>query len=737
MTRKNMPEESHELVPQIQGPAEPFIHEKQLTIRDLYHILLKRKWIPIVCLVAIVAIAAIASMKATPMYKATAQIEIEKESMNLLSFKDVVTVDTAEDYYNTQYKILKSRSLAESVAGKLRANGSPNDRNLTRDAVLRMTKVEPVKNSRLVDIVAESPFPEQAARVANTLAQSYIEQDLNKKVESISAGSEKLSEELNKAKTRLYESEKKFTQYKERNNIVSLNEKQNLVLEELSNLNTAAAAARTELLRKEARYNQLKVLSLEQLRHEEEVVNSVQIQSLRKLELEAIKNVDTLAKRYGEKHPKMITAKSELAKIQEAIDEQILKVADEVKNSYAMRKTQEDQLVKAVEKKKKDVMEFTKRVNLYESLSRDVEANNKIYDEILSRTHETDISQRTEESHVRIVDNADVPKTPFKPRTKRNLLLAVIGGLIVGCGGALFIEHLNDKVESPEDVEGFLAKPFLGAVPVMSDHTYDSVEERGRIAYLSPESTTSEAYKTLLAGIHYSPSANGIKTIVVTSAGPGEGKTTTLANLGISAAQNGRKVLLVDTDIRKPQIHRIFGLSKDVGITDYLVGEAGLEHVVQETEIPNLSVIARGASSPNPSGLISSDRMKEFTKLIRDKYDLVFFDSPPCTLTADSLILGNLADAVVGVAQSGRFSRKMVGRAMDLLDGVNANVLGIVLNEVKERDHRYYYYYYGYSYYYHYGYGKDGEQKHHRGKSHRHKSKRARKHEHSSSAPVS
>jgi len=272
---------------------------------------------------------------------------------------------------------------------------------------------------------------------------------------------------------------------------------------------------------------------------------------------------------------------------------------------------------------------------------------------------------------------------------------------------------------------------------VMSDRTYDGVEERGRIAYLSPESTTSEAYKTLLAGIHYSPSANGIKTIVVTSAGPGEGKTTTLANLGISAAQNGRKVLLVDTDIRKPQIHRIFGLSKDVGITDYLVGEAGLEHVVQETEIPNLSVIARGASSPNPSGLISSDRMKEFTKLIRDKYDLVFFDSPPCTLTADSLILGNLADAVVGVAQSGRFSRKMVGRAMDLLDGVNANVLGIVLNEVKERDHRYYYYYYGYSYYYHYGYGKDGEQKHHRGKSHRHKSKRAREHKHSASTPVS
>lgn len=736
MERRKDLKARYEQAPQAEAAVEPFAYEKHLTVTDLYHILLKRKWLPIACLVCFTAIAAVASMKATPMYKATAQIEIEKESLNLLSFKDVVTVDTDQDYYNTQYKILKSRSLAETVAGKLRANGSPQDAELTRDDILEITKVEPVANSRLVDVVAESPFPEQAARLANALAQAYIEQDLSKKVESIRAGSEKLSEELNKTKTRLDESEKHFIEYKERNNIVSLSEKQNLVLEELSNLNTAAAAARTERLRKEARYNQLKALPPDQLKQEEEVVKSVLIRGQRENELTALQNIDTLAKRYGDRHPKMIAARSELAKIKEAINEQILKVVDEVKNSYQMAKTQEDQLVKAVEKKKKDVMEFTNRVNLYESLSRDVEANKKIYDEILSRTHETDISQRTEESRVRIVDKADVPESPFKPRVKRNIALAILAGLIVGCGGALFIEHINDKVESPEDVEGFLAKPFLGAVPVMSSE-YEEVDQRARISYLAPESTTSEAYKTLLAGIHYSPSANGIKTILVTSAGPGEGKTTTLANLGISAAQNGRKVLLVDSDIRKPQIHGIFGLRKDVGLTDYLVGEAGLENVVQETEIPNLSVIARGASSPNPSGLISSDRMKEFAKLIRDKYDLVLFDSPPCTLTADSLILGNLADAVVGVAQSGRFSRKMVGRAMDLLDGVNANVLGIVLNEVKERDHRYYYYYYGYSYYYHYGYGKDGERKHRRGKSHGHKSNRRRKHKHSSSATVS
>ncbi len=733
MTRRNGPEMNYEQAPQPEGMVEPVVYEKRLAIRDLFHILLKRKWIPIGCLVLFVAIAAVASMKATPMYKATAQIEIEKEDVKLLSFQEVVQVDTTNvDYYNTQYKILKSRSLAETVAEKLKAPKNPQDANLTRDSVLRMTKVEPVRNSRLVDVIAESAIPAQAARVANALAEAYIGQDLNKKLESIRAGSEKLREELTKAKTRLDESEGRFTEYKERNNIVSLNEKQNLVLEELSRLNEAAATARTERVKKEARYNQLKSLPLEQLRHEEEVISNPSIQSLRQSELASVQTVETLAKRYGNKHPNMISARAELVRLREAIDQQIPKIVEEAKNLCEKAKSQEEQLVQAVEKKKQEVIDFTRRVNQYESLSREVETNKKLFDEILNRTRETDISQRTEKSNIRIVDRADVPKSPFKPRTKLNLILAIVAGLIVGCGGAFFVEHLNDKVEDPADIEGFLAKPFLGAVPLISGRDgYGELEEKAKIADLRPESTTSEAYKTLLAGIHYSPAANGIKTILVTSAGPAEGKTTTLANLGISAARNGQRVLLVDSDLRRPTLHRIFGLRKDVGLTDYLIGEAGLDRVLQDTGIPNLSVIARGTSTPNPSGLISSDRMKDFTNLVKDKFDLVLFDSPPCTVVSDPLIIGTLVDAVVTVSQSGKFSRRMIGRGLDLLDGVKANVLGIVLNEVKERDHRYYYYY-GYSYYY----GKDGERKSRKGKSHRDRSNRARSREHSTSDSV-
>jgi succinoglycan biosynthesis transport protein ExoP len=716
MMRRNTPEANYEQMPQAEAMVEPYVYEKRLTIRDLFHILMRRKWILVGCLLAFVAIAAIASMKATPMYKATAQIEIEKEDTKLLSFQEVVQVDTSNvDYYNTQYKILKSRSLAETVAEKLKAARNPQDANLTRDSVLELTKVEPVRNSRLVDITAESPIPAQAARVANTLAEAYIEQDLNKKLESIRAGSEKLAEELTKAKTRLDESEVRFTEYKERNSIVSLNEKQNLVLEELSRLNEAAATGRTERLKKEARYNQLKALPLEQLRHEEEVINNPLIQSLRQSELASVETIETLAKRYGNKHPNMISARAELVRLREAIDQQIPKIVEEAKNFCEKAKSQEEQLVQAVEKKKQEVIDFTRRVNQYESLSREVETNKKLFDEILNRTRETDISQRTEKSNIRIVDKADVPKSPFKPRTKLNLILAVVAGLIVGCGGAFFVEHLNDKLENPEDIEGFLAKPFLGAVPMISGKS-DGVGEKAKVVQLSPESTTSEAYKTLLAGIHYSPGANGLKTIMVTSAGPSEGKTTTVTNLGIAAAQNGKKVLLVDSDLRRPTIHQVFGLRKDIGLTDYLIGEAGLGHILQETDVPNLSVIARGTSSPNPSGLISSDRMKEFAKLVRDKFDLILFDSPPCTVVADPLVLANLMDGVINVTQSGRFSRKMVGRGIDLLDGATANVLGVVLNEVKERDHRYYYYY---GYYYRYYYGEDGERKGRKGRSRR------------------
>ncbi|MDP2895525.1 MAG: polysaccharide biosynthesis tyrosine autokinase [bacterium] len=713
--KRNPVEGSYEQMPQMEAAVEPYAYERRRTIRDLFHILLRRKWIPVGCVVMFVAFAAISSMRAIPQYMTTSQIEIGTGNLNVLPFREVVESQRGwyiDQHLNTQYKILKSRSLAEKVAAKVKKAGHPQDRDLTAGSILGMTKVEPVRDSRIASIVAQSPLPGQTARVANALAECYIEQDLSKKTDAIRMVTEELRGELEKAKKEVDAAEEKFTLYKERNNIVSLNEKQNLVLEELSKLNEAAAGARTERLRKEVVYNQFKALSPEQLKDQAEVINNPLVQHLKQKELEAVRSVEALERRYGYKHPTLVSGKSELVKIREAVEAQMIRTAQELanahENAYQKAKTEEESLVEAVGKKKQEVLEFTRRVNQYEGLLREVDTTKKLYDEILNRSRETDISERTEKSDVRIVDRAEVPGAPFKPRTERNIMLALIAGLIIGCGGAFFVEHLNDKVESPDDIEGYIGKPFLGAVPIITDNSLDGIDEKARFVHLSPESTVSEAYRTLLAGIHYSPAVNGMKTILVTSAGPSEGKTTTLTNMGIAAAQNGKRVLLVDSDLRRPTLHKIFGLRKEIGLTDYLVGEAGLEHIIQETDIPNLSVIARGASSPNPSGLISSERMKEFAKRIRDSYDLVLFDSPPCTVVSDPLILGNAMDAVINVAQCGRYSRKMIGRGIELLEGVNANVIGVVLNEVKERDHRYYYYY-GYRYYY----ADDGEKKHH------------------------
>jgi len=755
MTRKNAPEGGYQQVPQTEAAGEPYSYEKQLALKDLLHTLLKRKWIPIACLLTFPAIALIHSLKATPMYKATAKIEIEKESLNLLpSMQDVVSVDNRYiDYYNTQYKILRSNTLADSVVKELRKPGSqllpregkladPQDAGLKRDAVLGMTTVQPVRDSRLVDIVARSPFPAQAARVANTLAEVYIERDLSKKVKAIRAAADKLEEELTNAKENLRKAEEAFAEYKEKSEIVSLNEKQTLVLQELSTLTVDVAAATSLRGRLETRYNDLKALSLDQLRYEEEVVSDKQIQYLETQEFEFLQKVKSLSQTYGDRHPKMIEAKDELANVKKEIDKEIQKVVDEVKNSFLKAKSEENRLNTDLNQKKRQVLEFNRKVTQYGILEREVETNKKIYEVIFSRSHETDISGRTEKSNVEIVDRADVPDRPFRPRTKLNTVLAIVAGLFVGCGGAFFVEYLNDTLEDPKDIELFLGKPFLGAVPVISGKA-TNVQERGQIAHLSPESGISEDYKKVLAGIQYSPRSNSLKTVLVTSAGPSEGKTTTLTNLGISAARNGKKVLLVDCDLRKPAIHTILGLKKDPGLTDYLIGKASLDEIVQETDIENLSAVARGVSSPNPSGLVSSDPMKELVKLVRDKFDMVLLDSPPCTVVADPLILANLVDAVINVTKSGKFSRKTVARGLDLLDDVNANVLGVVLNEMNERDRSYYYHgYYGYSYRYRYRYysyytkeGRGGDGKGE--KSRQGRSKPGRKRGHSSSDTVS
>ncbi len=819
MPRRSTSERDYERIPAAEQGADPFPYEKHLTLKDLLYTVRRRVWIPIACLVVFVAGALFLSLRTTPMYKATAQVEIERESYNVLpSVQDVVSVDTRYyDYVNTQQEILRSSLLAKAVAEELAAPGThlpsrkgqrpnPLDANLTADGVRAMTnKIEVVRDTRLIDISAQSQNPKQAARIANRLAEMYIEQAYNKKVEAIRKAAGDLRTELDKAQEEVDAAELTLASYKTKNDIVSLEKGQNLVEEQLSQLTMQAAAARGELKSKEARYTRLKellvkelvqekeiaddpriqelrtreaqlagkvrqgtetkgetdpevvqsknelasvqealddrilaildetrdaylraktkeikeqkeadyrrlrALALRELRHEEEVTGSKLIESLKTAKFDAERKVEQLAERYGERHPKMVEARNELAGARNTIDEEILKIVGEVRNSYLSARQKESDLIEAVRRVKEDAHTFASLKREYEKLQRSVEGKKKIYDDILQRGQETGISERTEQSSVRIVDRAIAPKRPFKPRTKRNLMLAVLMALVVGTAGTFVVEHLNEKVEGPEDIEVFLARPFLGAVPIIPDR-FEGVDKKGTIAHLSPESTTAEAYKTVLAGIQYSPASNSLKTILVTSAGPAEGKTTTLTNLGISAAQNGRRVLLVDCDLRKPAIHRIFGLDKERGLTDYLSNHASMDEIVQETDVPNLFAVSRGSPTPNPSGLISSPRMKEFAEGVRDGYDLVFFDSPPCTVVADPLILTSLVDAVINVTQSGKFHRKMIGRGIDLLEGVNANVIGVVLNEVKERDHRYYYYY-GYSYYSKEGKRGDGKKK--------------------------
>lgn len=699
MTRNNVPEDRYlqtEQAGEPLPPGKPVIEY----VTEFYHILLDHKWIPIACLLIFVTIAAVYSFKTTPWYQATAQIEIEKESLNLLSFQDVVNVDTAHiDYYNTQYKIMQSRTVAESVAQKLRAAGNPDDAELTRNDVRGMIKISPVRNSRLVDVVAKSTIPEQAARVANMLAETYIEQDLDKKVNAIRAAANKLGKELTKSGEKVDRSEEKFMNFKLKvfkdTNIVAVDEKQ----KELSKLIEAATVASAERLRREARYEHLKNLSLDDLRHEEEVVNDKLINDKKLEEFKAIQDEKKLEQIYGPKHPKMISAKEELDNIRKEIDKNIQKVVEEVKNRYFKAKEEEERLLALVTEKKQEVLQFNSNVVQYERLQREVQADKRVHDEILKRRRETAVSEETEKSNVRIVDTADVPKYPSWPRKKVIFFLAVVMGLVTGCGGAWGVHRLHDVVEDPTYIEITLARPVLGMVPAISN-TYATGDEKGKIAHLSPKSRISEAYKKVLASIQYSPNSDSLKTILVTSAGPAEGKTTTLTNLAICAAQQGKRVLIVDCDLRRPTVHKIFGLKKEPGVTDYLAKEAGPDVIVQKTQIENLSTVARGKSSPNPSGMLSSERMREFVERVRDKYDLVFFDSPPCTAVADPLVLASVLDAVINVTKSGESPKKLVKIGINELDRVKANLIGVVLNAVQRREGRRYYYAYGYRYRY-------------------------------------
>jgi capsular exopolysaccharide synthesis family protein len=374
-------------------------------------------------------------------------------------------------------------------------------------------------------------------------------------------------------------------------------------------------------------------------------------------------------------------------------------VVASVRNEYELAKKLEENLPLQIEEQKRQALDLDDRASTYAELEREVAQSRGLLERLESRQKETELAAALPTKNIRIVDKAEVPRAPVGPDRFRSLAMALLVGLMGGAGLVFFIEYLDRSVKDPGDLERLLNVPFLGPVPVI-EAKKEGPLARDLISAHEPKSLYAEAYRSLRTGVFFTSPDNPPKVLMVTSTGPQEGKTVTTINLALAIAASGKKVLLVDADMRKPRVHKVFGQKNSVGLSTLLGGEKDVGLALKETKVANLTVITSGQIPPNPSELLGTERMVRFLGILRERFDIVLIDSPPLISITDSVVLGSHVDGVILVAKAGATSREILKRGIAMLGEVNASIVGVVLNMVDYRKSTYYYHSHYYSYYY-------------------------------------
>ena len=562
--------------------------------------------------------------------------------------------------------------------------------------------VTPVKNSKLVHIGYMSPNPEFAALVANSVAKAYIEDLLEMKMISSRNAMRWLTEKADEEKAKLQRAEKSLQEYMRAKDIVTLENKITMVPEKLSEVATKIAAAETR--RKELESHYEKVREVAQNPDKAETIPAIAsdptVQSLRVQILKAEQNVSELSKKFGSKHPTMITAQSDLRVLIEKREQEIRRVIESIRNEYELAKANEANFRRMAAQTKSETLNLNEKFVQYEALKREAESSRQLFDTIIKKIKEQDITQDIRTVDVWVVERAETPKAPAKPKKAQNMLIGLLVGLFGGIGLAFVVNHLDNTIKSLDEAEGRLGVPVLGVVTLLKTPG-TPIEE---ISMKEPRSLHAETYKGLRTSVLLSSGGAPPKNILVTSVMPGEGKTVTSVNLAMSIAQASHSVLLIDSDLRRPRIHKIFGLRNEKGLSTYLAGASDMDIVVSEVA-PNLSIVPSGPIPPNPSELLSSAHMTMLLEALKPKFDFLIWDTTPLLTVTDGLILSKILDGTILVTKAGYATYEGVSRALKSLQGMESRFLGILINGLDAKKSGYYsrYYEYGYGY----GYGEE------------------------------
>jgi capsular exopolysaccharide synthesis family protein len=698
---------------------------------DYVHVLLRRRKLVLAVFAAVVGIAALRSFLTRPLYQATAQLLIEKQNPNVLNFQNVTEERAGagiDDYYQTQYKLLQSRTLAQAVIQQLDLlndpeYGGPRDADeiaaileqppgtdttmeAAIDGLLARLTVQPIRNSRLVNVSVTSGTPELAASATNTLAQLYIRQSLDLRSQTSSEAGEWLGTQIDEQRRKVEYADRKLQDMKTEEGLVNIEERRTLLDQRLKELGTALNQRKTERLQKEALWRQMAGAgNPEEL---PEVMRSGVVQSLR-IELANLERQRTqLLERYLEEHPEVVKVGNQIDETKRKLRSEAQAVIRAAENDYMAAAAQEQSVASALEAAKHEVRQLGTSAVTYDTQKNEVEAAKQVLDRLLSRSKETDVAAELKTTNIRIVDPAAVPRNPIRPRPVRDVALGLLLGAFLSVGLAFFLEYLDNTVKTPDDVRQHLGIPLLGVVPSLTEAEGTSLA----VLNTALDQRFVEGYRVVRTALSYSWSEPGSRVIVVTSTAPGEGKTLTAANLAFTlAAQEGR-TLLIDADLRRPATHNVVPGRRSPGLSDVLVGKARAEDVIQGIEGTALAYLGSGTDVPSPADLLTNRTMRGLVDELRKHYDWILIDTPPVGAVSDPLILSTVTDGVIVVTGAEMVPRKAVLHTLERIHETGARILGLVLNRAQIEKHAYYYsHYYGHYYGEYYGTGKKAGKK--------------------------
>src|SRR5207247_33408 len=496
-----------------------------------------------------------------------------------------------------------------------------------------------------------------------------------------------LGERMGEQRKTVDASERALQVYREQHDAVSLEERQNIVVQKLADLNAAVTRAKTERIQKESAYEQIKAVQndREALDTIPAILSNVFIQQ-QKTELADLQRQESqLSEKLGQRHPDMLKAKLAVQNAEARIQAEINKVVQSLSNDYHAALSQEQSLMHALDQQKNDALALNRKGIEYGALQRDAASNRQIFESLLQRTKETGISGELKVSNIRIVDAAELPQVPASPDKPLNVLLAILGGSIMAVGLAFFFEYCDNRIKSPAEIKAHLGLPFIGMIPKM-------VVGDGESAPLLDKGATpnfAEAMRTVRTNVLFSSTADGAQSLLVTSSGPGEGKTVVSSNLALALAQTGQRVLLIDADMRRPRVHQVFSERQEPGLSNILVGDTKTGDAVRPTSCATLWLLPAGHLPPNPAELLGSKRFVEFIETLKQHFTFVIIDSPPIMAVSDSAIVAHMADGVLFVVGSEMTSRGVARTAVEQLINANGHMIGAVLNRLDLTHHPY------------------------------------------------